>query len=82
MKLINYLPLAMTATILLVPAAYADDAGNIGPREARIIRHEAHEYHQMQRWAHADGQITRAEHARLQHKQRELRRLTHRARNN
>jgi hypothetical protein len=82
MKLALCLPLIAASAILAAPAALADDGGNIGPREARVIRHEAHEYRQMQRWAHADGQVTRAERARLQHKQREVRRLIHRARNN
>jgi hypothetical protein len=82
MKITKFLPIAVAGVVLIAPAAFAADAGNIGPREARIIRHEAREYRQMQRWANADGQVTRAEQARLTHKRREVRRLVHRAKNN
>ena len=57
-------------------------APGISPDEAKRLRYQVQQYHQMQRYAGADGLITRAEQARLDHKVGQLRRLIQLAKTN
>lgn len=67
--------IAVGTMILASAAADADTRPGISPDEAKRLRYQVRQYHQMQRHAGADGLITRAEQARLNHKAGRLRRL-------
>lgn len=56
--------IAVGTLILMSVAADADARPGINPNEARWLRHQVQQYHQMKRHAGADGLITRAEQAR------------------
>ncbi len=67
--------IAVGVLLLMSAAADADTRSGISPDEAKRLRYQVQQYHQMQRHAGADGLITRTEQARLDHKAGQLRRL-------
>ena len=67
--------IAVGTMILMSAAADADSRAGISPNEAKRLRYQVQQYHQMQRYAGADGLVTRAEQARLNQKAAQLRRL-------
>ena len=74
--------IAVGTMILVSAAADAGPRSGISPDEAKRLRYQVQQYHQMQRHAGADGLITRAEQARLNHKATQLRRLIQFAKTN
>ena len=74
--------LAVGTLILMSAAADAGTRPGIGPNEAKRLRYQVQQYHQLQRYAGADGVVTRAEQARLNHKAAQLRRLFRKAKTN
>ena len=74
--------IAVGTMILVSAAADADTRPGISPGEAKRLRYQVQQYHQMQRHVRADGLITRAEQARLNHKAGQLRRLIQIAKTN
>lgn len=74
--------LAVGTMILMSAAADAGTRPGIGPNEAKRLRYQVQQYHQLQRYAGADGVVTRAEQARLNHKAAQLRRLFRKAKTN
>ena len=74
--------IAVGTMILVSAAADADTRSGLSPDEAKRLRYQVQQYHQMQRHAGADGLITRAEQARLNHKAGQLRRLIQIAKTN
>mgnify|MGYP001604590295 CR=1 FL=1 len=74
--------IAVGAMILVSAAADAGTRPGFSPDEAKRLRYQVQQYHQMQRHAGADGLITRAEQARLNHKATQLRRLIQAAKTN
>jgi hypothetical protein len=74
--------IAVGTMILMSAAASAGTRPGISPDEAKRLRYQVQQYHQMQRYAGADGLITRAEQARLNHKAAQLRRLIQLAKTN
>lgn len=73
---------AVGTMILMSAAADADTRPGISPNEAKRLRYQVQQYHQMQRYAGADGLVTRAEQARLNQKAQQLRRLIQKAKTN
>ncbi len=74
--------IAVGTMILMSAAADAGTRPGIGPDEAKRLRHQVQQYHQMQRLAGADGLITRAEQARLNYKAEQIRRRIRLAKTN
>ena len=74
--------IAVGTLILMSAAADADTRPGISPNEAKRLRYQVQQYHQMQRYANADGLVTRAEQARLNQKAQQLRRLIQKAKTN
>jgi len=74
--------IAVGTIILMSVAADADTRSGISPNEAKRLRNQMQQYHQMKRYAGADGLVTRAEQARLNHKAQQLRRLIQKAKTN
>lgn len=74
--------IAVGTMILMSAAADADTRSGISPNEAKRLRYQVQQYHQMKRYAGADGLITRAEQARLNQKAQQLRRLIQKAKTN
>jgi len=74
--------IAVGTMILMSAAADADTRPGISPNEAKRLRYQVQQYHQMQRYANADGLVTRAEQARLNQKAQQLRRLIQKAKTN
>lgn len=73
---------AVGTMILMSAAADAGTRPGISPNEAKRLRYQVQRYHQMQRYAGADGRISRVEQARLNHQAAQLRRLIHAAKTN
>lgn len=57
--------IAVGTMILMSAAADAGTRPGISPDETKRLRYQVQQYHQMQRYAGADGLITRAKQARL-----------------
>jgi len=74
--------IAVGSMILMSAAADAGTRPGIGPDEVKRLRYQVQQYHQMKRYAGADGVVTRAEQARLNQKAQQLRRLIHKAKTN
>lgn len=81
-KLRTLAAIAVGTLILVAASADASTRAGITPNEAARLRYQVQQYHQMKRYAGADGVVTRAEQARLNQKVQQLRRMIQKAKTN